>query len=262
MSEAGIERPGGAVLDGTAPMDTDVRVDLSADEFTQKSEQRPTEGSAERHTEQSEPPPILLQAATSAAVSLCLATALVHVLLVFLHVAPPNPLSQQYSRQINAWVFPLFEQNWRLFAPDPESVNRQISARTTHTTPDGTVRVSGWFDLTAVDNSAVKHNVFPSHTAQNMLRRAWSSYLDNHVGDDRPRSRRALMTQQYLTNIASDRVAAHRGGSFEAIQLRVVTVPIAAPARAGTAGGAAVAPRAGDTRYLPWWKVETDFRGN
>ncbi|WP_343242822.1 DUF5819 family protein [Streptomyces sp. SID12501] len=177
-------------------------------------------------------------------------------------MAPPNPLSQQYSRQVNAWVFPLFEQNWRLFAPDPESVNRQISARTAHTTPDGTVQVSGWFDLTAVDSSAVKHNVFPSHTAQNMLRRAWSSYLDNHGDDDRPRSRRALMTQQYLTNIASDRVTAHRGGSFEAIQVRVVTVPIAAPARAGSAGGATVAPRADDTRYLPWWKVAADFHGN
>jgi hypothetical protein len=195
-------------------------------------------------------------------VFLCLTTALVHVLLVFLHVAPPNPLSQQYSRQVNAWVFPLFEQNWRLFAPDPESVNRQISARTMHTTPDGTVQVSGWFDLSAVDGAAVRHNAFPSHTAQNMLRRAWSSYLENHAVDDQPRSQRALMAQQYLTNIASDRVAAHRGGSFDAIQLRVVTVPIAPPTPAGGAGGATVALRAADTRYLPWWKVEADFHGN
>lgn len=242
------------MLDGTASTDADE----SRDEFLQQSASR----SAERPAEQSEPPPGFLQAVTSTAVFLCLATALVHVLLVFLHVAPPNPLSQRYSRQVNAWVFPLFEQNWRLFAPDPESVNRQISARTLHTAPDGTVRVSGWFDLTAVDNSAVEHNPFPSHTAQNMLRRAWSSYLENHVVDDQPRSQRALMTQRYLTNIASDRVAAHRRGSFEAIQLRVVTVPIAAPAPAGGAGAAAVAPRTADTRYLPWWKVEVDSRGN
>lgn len=199
----------------------------------------------------SQSPPILLRAVTSAAVALCLATALIHVLFVFLHVAPPNPLSQQYSRQVSAWIFPLFEQNWRLFAPDPESVNRQISARTMHTTPDGTVRVSGWFDLTAVDNSAVKHNAFPSHTAQNMLRRAWSSYVETHGGDDRPRSERALMVQRYLTNIAADRIADHRGGTFESVQLRVITVPIAAPA---------AAPRPAETRYLPWWKV--DSHGN
>ncbi|MCT9075179.1 DUF5819 family protein [Streptomyces fulvoviolaceus] len=198
---------------------------------------------------------MLLRAGTSAAVVLCLATALVHVLLVFLHVAPPNPLSQQYSRQVNAWIFPLFEQNWRLFAPDPESVNRQISARTMHTAPDGTVRVSGWFDLTAVDNSAVKHNAFPSHTAQNMLRRAWSSYLETHGGDDQPRSERALMVQRYLTNIAADRIADRRGGTFESVQLRVITVPVAAPAGGSGPDASATAPKPAETRYLPWWKV-------
>lgn len=208
----------------------------------------------------SQSPPILLRAVTSAAVALCLATALIHVLFVFLHVAPPNPLSQQYSRQVSAWIFPLFEQNWRLFAPDPESVNRQISARTMHTTPDGTVQVSGWFDLTAVDNSAVKHNAFPSHTAQNMLRRAWSSYVETHGGDDRPRSERALMVQRYLTNIAADRIADHRGGTFESVQLRVITVPIAAPAAASGPDASATAPRPAETRYLPWWKV--DSHGN
>ncbi|MFF7641877.1 DUF5819 family protein [Streptomyces canus] len=179
---------------------------------------------------------------TSAAVALCLATTLVHVLLVFLHVAPPNPLSRQYSRQINAWVLPLFEQNWRLFAPDPESVNRQISARTLHTTPDGRVRTSGWFDLSGVDTAAVKHDPFPSHTAQNMLRRAWSSYLETHGNDDEPRTARALMMQRYLTDIAVDRISEHRGDAFEFVQLRVTTVPI-------------TAPKPVETRYLPWWKV-------
>ncbi|WP_373466849.1 DUF5819 family protein [Streptomyces umbrinus] len=205
-------------------------------------------------------PAKVLKAGTGAAVVLCLAMSLVHVLLVFLHVAPPNPLSQQYSRQVNAWVFPLFEQNWRLFAPDPESVNRQISARTMHTAPDGSVQVSDWFDLTGVDNSAVRHQAFPSHTAQNMLRRAWSSYLETHGSDDQPRSQRALMIQQYLTNIAADRISGHRGGTFESVQLRVMTVPIAAsaaPAAAGGPGSATVAPTPADTRYLPWWKVDS-----
>ncbi|WP_405782185.1 DUF5819 family protein [Streptomyces sp. NBC_01378] len=149
----------------------------------------------------------------------------------------------------------MFEQNWRLFAPDPESVNRQISARTMHTAPDGTVHVSGWFDLGAVDTAAVKHDPFPSHTSQNMLRRAWTSYLETHGGDDRPRSQRALMIQQYLGNIAVDRVAAHRTGAFESIQLRVITLPIAAPPAASGHSPGAAAPRPTDTRYLPWWKV-------
>ncbi|MFE0514044.1 DUF5819 family protein [Streptomyces sp. NPDC058964] len=206
-------------------------------------------------------PPIALKAGVQVAVVLCLTATLAHVLLVFLQVAPPNPISRQYSRQINAWVFPLFEQNWRLFAPDPESVNRQISARTMHTAPDGTAQVSGWFDLTAVDTTEVRHDPFPSHTAQNMLRRAWTSYLETHGGDDHPRSQRALMIQQYLRNIAADRIATHRRGTFESIQLRVITLPIAAPAAAGSPGLGAAPPRPADTRYLPWWKVARHATG-
>ncbi|MEV5463485.1 DUF5819 family protein [Streptomyces sp. NPDC002788] len=192
-----------------------------------------------------------LNAGLCAAVALFLVTSVVHVLLVFLHVAPANTVSKRYNQQITAWVYPFFEQNWRLFAPDPESVNRQILARTAHTGSDGSVQVSSWFDLTAVDVSAVEHQVFPSHTAQNMLRRAWAGYADSHGGDDKAGTERALMMRKYLSNIAADRVAAHNRGTFDFIQLRVVTLPVAAPAPA--AGNRPPTPT--ENRLLPWWKV-------
>ncbi|MDX3849073.1 DUF5819 family protein [Streptomyces sp. AK02-01A] len=200
-----------------------------------------------------------LKAGLGVAVVLCLAASLVHVLLVFLHVAPANSVSRQFERQLSTWIYPLFEQNWRLFAPDPESINRQISARTAHTAPDGTVQVSPWFELNAVDTSAVEHNPFPSHTSQNMLRRAWTTYLELHGGDDQPHSDRAAMIQKYLRNIAADRVSAHRGGPFESIQLRVITLPIVtAPSADGPRPAARTAPAPVDTRLLPWWKVTSD----
>ncbi|MEV6804060.1 DUF5819 family protein [Streptomyces sp. NPDC051132] len=193
-----------------------------------------------------------LRAGLHSAVGLCLVVALIHVAVVFLAVAPSNSLSQRYSRQINAWVYPLFEQNWRLFAPDPDSVNRQILARTARTAPDGSMRVSPWLDLTAVDRAAVEHHVFPSHTAQNLLRRSWASYVDTHGADDTPRSDRAAMMQTYLGNIAADRVTGHdKGRRFDFIQLRVVTRPVAAPDAA--AGNRPPAPV--ENRLLPWWKV-------
>ncbi|MBX9421443.1 DUF5819 family protein [Streptomyces lateritius] len=192
-----------------------------------------------------------LKAGLHTAVVLCLMTTLVHVVMVFLHVAPPNPVSKRYGTQVNGWVYPFFEQNWRLFAPDPDSFNRTVLARTAHTDRDGSMKVSPWFDLTAVDNSAVDHHAFPSHTAQNLLRRAWSSYVEVHGGSDTPHSERAVMLQKYLSNIAADRVAAHNdGGTFEFLQLRVITLPIAAP---GTAGNRPPVPS--ENRLLPWWKV-------
>ncbi|MGY3681223.1 DUF5819 family protein [Streptomyces sp. TE33382] len=193
----------------------------------------------------------LLQKSLSVVVLMCLATALTHVALVFLHVAPANPISKRYSPQVNAWVYPLFEQNWRLFAPDPDSANRRVLARTSHTESDGSVRVSDWFDLAAVDSSAVEHNVFPSHTTQNLLRRAWTTYVELHGGGDEARSERAVMMRKYLRNIASDRFVEHHGGPFEFIQLRVMTLPIAAP---GTAA-ANRPPVPVENRLLPWWKV-------
>ncbi|MEU2375556.1 DUF5819 family protein [Streptomyces misionensis] len=182
---------------------------------------------------------------------MCVVTTLVHLGAVFLHVAPPNPVSQRYSRQVDAWVYPFFEQNWRLFAPNPDSVNRRVWARTAHTEPDGSARVSPWMDLTALDRAAVEHDPFPSHSAQNLLRRAWSSYVDTHGADDTARSARAVMMQKYLGNIAAERVAGLRGGTFEFVQLRVVTAPVVAP---GTAVGHRP-PTPVENRLLPWWKV-------
>ncbi|MEU9026301.1 DUF5819 family protein [Streptomyces sp. NPDC048383] len=211
----------------------------------------------ERHDETVGPPtsPMgvrVLRAGLRAAAVLCLVTALVHVVLVFLHVAPSNPVSKRYSSQVNGWVFPLFEQNWRLFAPDPDSSNRKILARTAHTDAEGSMRVSPWFDLAAVDHAAVDHNVFPSHTSQNLLRRAWTSYTETHGGSDTARSERAVMLRTYLANIAADRVAAHTdGGAFDFVQLRVVTLPVAGPG--APAGSRPPAPT--EDRLLPWWKV-------
>ncbi|MEU4889267.1 MULTISPECIES: DUF5819 family protein [Streptomyces] len=200
-----------------------------------------------------------MRTAVGGAVFLSLVVSLLHVLMVFLHIAPSNRISQHYGKQINAWIYPLFEQNWRLFAPNPESVNHRISVRTLRTTADGDAHVSGWFDLTALDTSAVEHNPFPSHTAQNTLRRAWTAYLETYGGEDEARSDRALMIRDYLRNIAAERVRAHRPGpgDFTSIQLRVVTQPIAPPRPEGGPAAAAPAPppASANTRHLPWWKV-------
>jgi hypothetical protein len=147
--------------------------------------------------------PRVLRTGLHSAVGLCLVVALVHVAVVFLAVAPSNSFSRRYGQQINAWVYPLFEQNWRLFAPNPDSFNRQILARTARTAPDGSMRVSPWLDLTAVDRAAVKHHVFPSHTAQNLLRRAWSSYVDTHGADDTARSEPATTRAADSTSFSS-----------------------------------------------------------
>src|SRR6476660_1106458 len=64
--------------------------------------------------------------------------AAVHLGMVFLSVAPSNPLSQRYSTTINDYVYPEFEQNWKLFAPNPLEENDNVQARAEVLMPDGT----------------------------------------------------------------------------------------------------------------------------
>jgi hypothetical protein len=192
-----------------------------------------------------------LRAATAGAAVLLVGVTLLHLLFLFLHVAPTNHISQRYARQIQGWVFPFFEQNWRLFAPDPESSVPQISVRTARTSA-GSQHVSGWFDLTAVDNTGVRHNPFPSHTTQNMLRRAWTGYLETHANSDVSYTDRAAMWQEYLRNIAVDRAAAGPG-AITWVQLRVRTKPVSGYDAAGRTRP--VPASAVETRMLPWWKV-------
>ena len=197
-------------------------------------------------------PPRAKQLARRAIVVICLAVTLVHVVLVFLYVAPSNPISQRLSGPIRAWVSPYFEQNWLLFAPNPESNKTQIFARTGWTTPGGGHATSDWFDISAVDKAGTKHNPYPSHTTQNMLRRAWSAYRSSHPdGDDVP-GEWALLRAKYLRNLAVQRVTPHSPHPFQVVQVKVVTQPIAPPG-----GGAADADEP-TTRVLPWWNVTPD----
>lgn len=198
-----------------------------------------------------------LRAVTGAAVALCLVATVTHLLMVVLYVAPVNAVSQRYSRQIDDWIDPLFDQNWQLFAPEPQSANWQISARTMSTGPDGRPQISSWFDLSALDDAAVRHDVFPSHTAQNTLRRAWSAYVADFGASDQADSNGAVLVRDYLRNIAVDRIEAHRRAAVDGIQLRVVTRPI--PAQAVPGGPRPAAPAA-DIRNLPWWKVASSDR--
>jgi hypothetical protein len=201
------------------------------------------------------PAAITLAVATVA----CVMAALAHVALVFLHVAPSNAVSQQYQRQLDAWIYPYFEQNWQLFAPNPESVRWQISARTSTSAPDGSRQIGSWQDLTAIDDAAVQHSAFPSHTAQNMLRRAWAAYLQTHGPTDQSTTEWARMLQEYLANIAAKRLAGDARPAFDAVQLRVADTPIAPPGPR-TPGAVPSGSTPTNARYLPWWQVESHDR--
>ncbi len=186
--------------------------------------------------------------------------ACVHLAMVFLHVAPSNTLTKRHGQAVDDWVYPEFEQNWKLFAPNPLQQNISVEVRAELAAPDGALRTTGWIDLTAQDTEAIRHNPMPSHAQQNELRRAVDFYLHSHSDDERPEGLRGHLSEEYMRRIAMHRLDALpvlRGpdgralaGDVRRVQLRAVTRPVAAPRWSSEETDTAPS-----YRDLPWWRV-------
>lgn len=180
--------------------------------------------------------------------------AAVHLAMVFLELAPPNTVSQAEAKTVNAYIYPEFEQNWKLFAPNPLQENSDVQARAEVVLPNGTAQTTGWVDLTAMDDAKVLHNPFPSHANQNELRRAWGFYTDTHDDQNRSNGMRGDLAQQYVLRIVAHRFGPRlNGGALQRIQVRSETWAVAAPPWSSEKI---------DTRpvyrVLPWWSVGSE----
>ncbi|MFK4146970.1 DUF5819 family protein [Streptomyces sp. NPDC004065] len=178
----------------------------------------------------------------------------VHLGMVFLHVAPSNTVTRQHGRAVNEWVYPEFEQNWKLFAPNPLQQNIAVQARAEVRTAGGVIRTTGWYDLSAQDGRAIDGNPLPSHTQQNELRRAFDFYGATHDGENRPLGLRGALAEHYLRRIVVLRLdrdhAAGGAGVIQRVQVRGRTTNVAPPPWSGEKVSAAPA-----YRELPWWVV-------
>ncbi|MGW7085093.1 DUF5819 family protein [Streptomyces sp. NPDC054871] len=197
------------------------------------------------------------QVAAALALALIAVTACVHVGMLFLHVAPANTMTKQHGQAVDDWVYPEFEQNWKLFAPNPMQQNIAVQARAEMRTDSGTTRTTGWYDLSARDGAAIDGNLLPSHTQQNELRRAWDFYVGAHDAQNRPRGLRGELSERYIRRIVVMRVAREeplgKGATIERIQVRSRTTNVPPPEWSDEKVTAKPV-----LRQLPWWSVEPD----
>ncbi|WP_053852573.1 DUF5819 family protein, partial [Streptomyces sp. NRRL B-24085] len=181
----------------------------------------------------------------------------VHIGMVFLHVAPPNTVTKQHGRAIDDWVYPEFEQNWKLFAPNPLQQNIAVQVRARIRSADGGSRTTGWYDLSAQDGRAIDGNLLPSHTQQNELRRSWDLFVATHGTDNRPVGLRGTLSETYLRRIVvlrleRDHVTAPTG-TLVSVQVRSRTSTVPPPK--WSEEKVTVQPV---YRELPWWPVTAD----
>ncbi|MGW7423338.1 DUF5819 family protein [Streptomyces sp. NPDC054813] len=197
------------------------------------------------------------QVGAALALALVAVAACVHLGMVFLSVAPANTVTKQHGKAIEEWVYPEFEQNWKLFAPNPLQQNIAVQVRADVRMQDGTTTTTGWNDLSAQDGKAIDGSLLPSHTVQNELRRALDFFVTTHGTDNRPIGLRGSLSEQYLRRIVVMRMydgdATSEKGTIERVQVRSSTTNVPPPGWSGE--------KVSDTpvyRVLPWWTVPAD----
>ncbi|MEU2895204.1 DUF5819 family protein [Streptomyces sp. NPDC001273] len=181
----------------------------------------------------------------------------VHLGMTFLHVAPSNTVSKQHRETIDDWIYPEFEQNWKLFAPNPLQQNVAVQVRAEIRTADGASRTTGWYDLSAQDGRAIDGNPLPSHTQQNELRRAWDFFVSTHDDEHRPVGLRGALSEAYLRRIMVMRLhradAAGEDGAVDRVQVRSRTTDVPPPDWSGEKVSTTPV-----YRTLPWWSLPED----
>ncbi|MER6026500.1 DUF5819 family protein [Streptomyces sp. NPDC001851] len=197
------------------------------------------------------------QVAAALALAVVAVAAGVHVLMVFLSLAPANTVTKQHGKAVEQWVYPEFEQNWKLFAPNPLQQNIAVQVRAEVRMKDGSLRTTGWTDLSAQDGAAIAGNPVPSHTQQNELRRAWDFFAATHTADNRPVGMRGSLSEQYVRRIVVMRLhrtdPISRDGVIQRVQVRSSTTNVQPPAWSRE--------RVSDKpvyRVVPWWTVPAD----
>jgi hypothetical protein len=197
------------------------------------------------------------QVGAAVALAVVAAAVCVHIGMVFLHLAPSNTVTKKHGEAIDAWVYPEFEQNWKLFAPNPLQQNVAVEARAEIRTADGRVTTTGWYDLSAEDGRAIDANPVPSHTQQNELRRAFDFFSATHNADNRPLGVRGTLSETYLRRIVALRLerddAAGPGGVLERVQIRSRATDVGPPEWSGERASAKPV-----YRLMPWWEVPAD----
>lgn len=193
------------------------------------------------------------QVLAALALSLIGLLACTQVAMVFLHVAPSNTLTKQHGKTVDRWIYPEFEQNWKLFAPNPLQQNVAVHVRADVVGADGR-RTTRWMNLTHEDGEAIRGSFFPSHVNQNELRRGWDFYVNSHDGENRPNGLRGDLSERYIRRITMLRLSERDyGGTIERIQLRSATSSIAPPPWSNEK----ISTRP-VYRELPWWTVTPD----
>lgn len=99
----------------------------------------------------------------------------IHLLTMFLWIAPGNPLKNMVYEPLKSYALPLFQQSWSLFAPNPVSSALYLEVRAV----PKDLSETEWVEASMTELEGVHHNVFPATatmTSTRLVDKAWNSF--------------------------------------------------------------------------------------
>lgn len=119
-----------------------------------------------------------------------------HFAITFLWNSGPNPANDVVGEQVDDYIEPLFEQHWRLFAPNPVHAEDELLVRADVRNPEtGEFETTPWTSATHREWTLVDGNPFPSRASRltsNLHRRVESAWED--LNDDQ----RQIVTDDFF----------------------------------------------------------------
>jgi thioredoxin-related protein len=82
----------------------------------------------------------------------------VHFLMTVAITLPPTPLTAEYGKAIDSWIYPYFSQSWSFFAPTPPTEDDFVIAQYRYRSSTGAIEESSWINLSRTLNEAAQHD--------------------------------------------------------------------------------------------------------
>lgn len=127
-----------------------------------------------------------------------LAAVLAHTFMIAAWVGPSTPVRQAVGNDtLRAYVEPVFEQSWQIFAPTPRRVAVNLQVRAEYLDPaSGDPVQTGWVDLVDGEDALIAGNPFPPRMS--LAARRVANTLNASM-DDMGETQVELVAGNYLT---------------------------------------------------------------
>jgi hypothetical protein len=109
----------------------------------------------------------------------------VHFLMTLAITLPPTPLTVEYGKAVESWIYPYFSQSWSFFAPTPPTEDDFIIAQYRYKSPAGATIETPWINLSRTLNEVTQRDRVSSLAiVQSMVGNAYCDLVKSEIFKD------------------------------------------------------------------------------